>query len=401
MDTPIELESICVRDPEYTSPNPPHQIPIVAASSFVFDSLESGMRIFDGKEPGHIYSRFGNPTIDAAAQKLAQLEAFGTDIAAQGLLTSSGMGAISTVLLGILKPGDALLTQSDLYGGTAALMQQVLQPLGIEYVVTDFRDIDRVAEVLHTHPNIRLLYFETPSNPILRCVDMAAISTIARAHNVLTVADNTFCTPLLQRPLGFGVDLVVHSTTKYLNGHGTGVAGAIIARDPAVLHDQLSPTLRLVGPNGNPWDAWLVLNGLKTLPLRMQRHCTNAENVAAFLQSTPGLGKVYYPGLSDHPDHELALQQMQGFGGMISFEVGSDLASAQRFMNALAFCTLTPTLGDVDTLVLHPATMSHRALAPEVRQELGITDQLVRISVGVEAVEDIIADLEQAIRQTT
>ncbi len=397
MDNPIGLDSLCVRDPEVVQHNPPHQVPIVAASSFVFDTIESGIRIFDGAEAGHIYSRFGNPTIDAAAQKIAALESHTLDQSATGLLTSSGMGAISTVLMAMLRPGDAILTQADLYGGTAALMRDLLGPLGVEMIVTDFRQIEAVEAILREREHVRLLYFETPSNPLLRCVDMAALCQLAHQHNVLTVADNTFCTPVLQQPLQFGVDMVIHSTTKYLNGHGTGIAGAIIARDSKVAEQHLLPTLKLTGPNSNPWDAWLVLNGLKTLALRMHRHCDNAEQVARFLQRHPKVPRVLYPGLPDHPDHALAQVQMRRFGGMISFEAGADLASAQRFMNALRFCTLTPTLGDVDSLVLHPATMSHRALSAEVRQEHGITDQLVRISVGVETIEDILSDLEQAL----
>lgn len=399
MESPISLTSRCVRDPQVTSLNPPHQVPIVAASSFVFESIEQGMRIFDGEEAGHIYSRFGNPTIDAAGQKIADLEAFATGADAVGLLTSSGMGAISTLLLALLRPGDAILTQADLYGGTAALMRDILGPLGIEYRTADLRDLQGVERELQSNAHIRLLYFETPANPTLRCVDIAALSALARRHSAYSVVDNTFCTPIVQRPLAQGVDFVVHSTTKYLNGHGTGVAGAIVARDGELMQQKIVPALRLTGPSANPWDAWLVLNGLKTLALRMERHSSNAQRVAEWLGQQEGVAAVNFPGMPQHPDRAIIDQQMHLSGGMLSFELEGGLESGKRFMNALRFCTLTPTLGDVDTLVLHPASMSHRALPREVRLAHGIPDGLIRLSVGVESVEDIINDLQQALTQ--
>lgn len=393
----MRLSSTAVRDPKFPSLNPPHQIPIVAASSFVFDSIEEGMAIFDGEKPGHIYGRFGNPTIDAAAAKIAALEGYGLPQPAAGLFCSSGMAAIATVFLGICEHGQGVLTQADLYGGTTGLLQQ-LGKRGIGMSTTDLRDPAAVEAALLADPNIRIVYVETPSNPTLRVTDLAKLAELAHAHGALLVADNTFATPFVQRPLAFGADIVVHSTTKYLNGHGTGIAGAIVCRDADLLAEKLVPVYRLYGPNGNPWDAWLVLNGLKTLSLRMERHSENALEVARFLAEHGAVTRVNYPGLPDHPDRAVAEQQMSLHGGMLSFELAGGTAAGMAFMNRIKFCTLTPTLGDVDTLVLHPASMSHRGVEPAVRAAHGITDGLVRLSVGVEAVEDIIADLKQAIR---
>ena len=392
----MQLSSTAVRDPRFPDLNPPHQIPIVAASSFVFDSIEQGMAIFGGEQPGHIYGRFGNPTIDAAAAKIAALEAHDLDTPAAGLFCSSGMAAIATVFLGVCEPGQTVLTQADLYGGTTGLLQQ-LGPRGIGMKTVDLRDAAAVETALLADDSIRIVYVETPSNPTLRVTDLAKLAELAHAHGALLVADNTFATPFVQRPLTLGADIVVHSTTKYLNGHGTGIAGAIVCRDPGLLTERLVPVYRLYGPNGNPWDAWLVLNGLKTLGLRMERHSSNALAVARFLAGHGAVERVNYPGLEDHPDRPVVARQMHLHGGMLSFELRGGTPAGMAFMNRIKFCTLTPTLGDVDTLVLHPASMSHRGVDPTVRAAHGITDGLVRLSVGVEAVEDIIADLQQAI----
>lgn len=392
----MTLDSRAVRDPEFNDLNAPHQVPLVAASSFVFDSIEEGMAIFDGQQPGHVYGRFGNPTIDAAAAKIAALEGHGLPQSTAGLFCSSGMAAIATVMLGICEPGETVLTQADLYGGTTGLLQQ-LDKRGIHTETADLRDAAAVEEKLLANTAIRIIYVETPSNPTLRVTDLTKLAELAHVHGALLVADNTFATPFVQRPLAFGADIVVHSTTKYLNGHGTGIAGAIVCKDPGLLHEKLVPTYRLFGPNGNPWDAWLVLNGLKTLGLRMERHSENAQKVAEFLVSHGAVTKVNYPGLPGHPDEAVIKRQMSLHGGMLSFELSGGTAAGKAFMNRIKFCTLTPTLGDVDTLVLHPATMSHRGVDPTVRAAHGITDGLVRLSVGVESLEDIVADLRQAI----
>lgn len=394
---PLGPSSISARDPEWTAGNPPHQLPIYAASSFIFDSIEQGIDIFDGKVPGNIYSRFGNPTVDAVAAKIAKLESRGLENTAFGLLTSSGMAAISLLGIGLLKPGDKLLTQSDLYGGTVALFRDILQPLGIELITHDLRDLPGVMALLDKEDRIKMIYCETPSNPVLRCVDLEQLAAFAKAYDCYTAVDNTFASPILQQPLSFGIDFVLHSTTKYLNGHGTGTAGVLVGQDKELMQEKLLPALRLIGGNASPWEAWLLHNGMKTLALRMERHCQNAAIVAEMLDNHPKVDKVNYLGLTDHPDYELAKRQMQGPGGMISFELKGGLEAGKTFMNKLQFCTLTPTLGDVDTLVLHPATMSHRAIPPEIRRASGISDGLIRISVGIEDVADILLDLEQGI----
>lgn len=397
MKKKIGFNSHCVRDPQWSQHNPPHQVPIHAASSYIFDSIEEGIAIFDGDQAGHVYSRFGNPTIDAVAEKIAQLEGHGSETETAGLLTSSGMAAISLVALGLLEKGDKIITQADLYGGTTALFQQVLQPLGFEIITLNLRDLDQVEALLKKDPAIKMLYGETPSNPVLRCLDLPAIAELAKAHDVITVMDNTFATPALQQPLALGIDFVLHSTTKFLNGHGTGIAGALVSHHLDLIQERLTPTLRLLGSNVSPWEAWLVHNGMKTLALRMKQHSENARQVAEFLRQHPKVVQVNALSLEDHPDFTLAQRQMSDTGGMISFELQGGLAAGKQFMNRLQFCTLTPTLGDVDTLILHPATMSHRTVPKDVREAHGIPDGLVRISVGIEDVADIMADLEQAI----
>jgi len=389
--------SISARDPQWEAGNAPHQLPIYAASSFVFDSIEQGIAIFEGEQPGNIYSRFGNPTVTAVADKIALLESRGLAVPAFGLLTSSGMAAISVLALGLLKSGDSLVTQADLYGGTVALFRDILQPLGIQLITHDLRDAGGLTQLFEKEPSVRMIYCETPSNPVLRCVDLEQLAALGKAYGCYTVVDNTFATPMLQQPLAHGIDFVLHSTTKYLNGHGTGTAGVLVGQDEELVKGRLLPVLRLLGCNASPWEAWLLHNGMKTLALRMERHCLNAQLIADYLAPHPQVQQVNYLGLPEHPDYELVQRQMQGPGGMISFELQGGLAAGKAFMNKLRFCTLTPTLGDVDTLVLHPATMSHRAIPPAIRAAHGITDGLVRISVGIEDVADIIHDLKQAL----
>jgi methionine-gamma-lyase len=397
MKKPVGFGSLCVHETRDTRSNKPHTLPIYATTVFEFESVQQGMDIFQGKEEGHIYSRFGNPTIDAVAEKIALLEAHGLQIAAEGLLVSSGMAAIATLMLGVLKPGDKILTQGNLYGGTTELFARVLQPLGFDLVYADLKDLGQIEQLLASTPSIRIVYFETPANPTLACVDMEAIAGLARKYERYTAVDNTFCTPYLQQPLRFGIDFVVHSTTKYLNGHGNSTAGAIIGRDKSLMKDKVWRTMKLVGTNCNPFDAWLINNGLKTLELRMERHCSNAMRAAQFLEKHSKVAKVNYVGLPSHPDHELASRQMRCFSGMLSFELTGGMQAGIDFINKLRFCVLAPTMGDVDTLAMHPASMSHSAVPREIRLLNGITDGLVRLSVGIENIEDILADLDQAL----
>ncbi len=392
----ISLSSLCVREFEDNVSTRPHQLPIYATSSFEFDSIEQGIEIFTGKRQGHVYGRYGNPTIDTVSTKLAQLEAYGTGLNAYGYLTSSGMSAIATVALSLLKAGDTILTQEDLYGGTTELLNKVLSQSGIKTLYTDLNETDAVEQLLTSDRSIRMIYFETPANPTLRCIDIRQMARLGKKYGVFTCADNTFCTPLLQQPLALGIDYVIHSTTKYLNGHGNSIAGVIIGHDEQH-RKKIWTTLKLLGTTCNAWDAWLINNGLKTLALRMQKHSENAMSVATFLAGHSRVRKVNYNGLKNHAYHETAASQMKAFGGMLSFEVDGDLAFTLGVMNRMQFCTLAPTLGDVDTLVLHPATSSHLNIDKAQREKSGITDGLIRVSVGIEDSNDIIDDLDQAL----
>jgi len=394
----MQPDSFVVKEREDNRTTAPHVLPIYATSSFSFENIDQGIAIFKNPESGHTYSRYANPTVDTVARKIADLEAYGLDVQTEAVMTSSGMSAISTLLLGLLKTGDKVLSQGNLYGGTTELLTGILQPLGVETIFTDLHDLDRVDDLLAQNPAIRLVYCESPANPTLACVDIAALSDLAHRHGAWCAIDNTFPTPLLQQPFAHGVDFIVHSTTKYLNGHGNSIAGVIVGRDRVLMRTHVWRAMKLTGTNCSPFEAWLTHNGMKTLALRMERHSANALALATFLEKNPAVVRVNYPGLSSHPDHELAKRQMRGgFGGMLSFELNGGLEAGLACMNRIRFCALAPTLGDVDTLILHPASSSHLNVPRAVREQNGITDGMIRVSVGIENVADIIADLEQAI----
>ncbi len=391
----IRFDSLCVKEYKDSKSTTPHQLPIYATSSFVFEDMEEGIDIFTGKTQGHAYGRYGNPTIDTVSQKLADMEAYGTGLDAFGYLTSSGMSAISTLLLSLLKSGETILTQTDLYGGTTEMLLKVIANSGIKSVFVDLTNLDVVEATLQQNRTIKILYFETPANPTMRCIDIKAMVKLAKKYGVITCVDNTFCTPVIQQPLSLGVDFVIHSTTKYLNGHGNSIAGVIIGHKPE-FKKPIWTTLKLLGTTCNPWDAWLINNGMKTLSIRMERHSQNAMVVAEYLEKHPKVVKVNYNGLTSHPYHDIAKNQMKSFGGMLSFEIDGNINEVIGILNKLTFCTKAPTLGDVDTLVLHPATSSHLNVDKSVREASGITDGLVRLSVGIENSQDIINDIEQA-----
>lgn len=393
----LHFDSLCARELHDKRTTAPHVLPIYATSSFAFDSIDQGISIFAGEASGHVYSRYGNPTIEAVADKIALLESFQTAHEARALLCSSGMAAISTLVMAALKSGEKILTQGNLYGGTTELFTKIFAPLGIETILTDLKDLDGVENILKQDPSIRLVYFETPANPTLACVDMQALAELAHRYGALAAADNTFCTPYLQQPFLYGVDVIVHSTTKFLNGHGNSIAGALVARDPEWLQQKAWPAMKLAGTNCSPFEAWLVHNGLKTLPLRMDRHSANALAIARFLENHPKVERVNYTGLASHPDHLLAQKQMRQGGGMLSFEVKGGLEKGLDFMRSIKLCTLAPTLGDADTLVLHPASSSHVRIPREIRLQNGITDGLIRISVGLEHADDLIGDIGMAL----
>ncbi|MFN0216647.1 MAG: trans-sulfuration enzyme family protein [Saprospiraceae bacterium] len=394
----MKFDSLTVKEHPENRTTAPHVLPIYATSSFNFDDIDQGIEIFKNIESGHAYSRYANPTVDTVAAKIAALESYGLDIEASAIMTSSGMSAIATLLLGTLQTGDKVLSQGNLYGGTTELLKSIFSQFGVETVFTDLRNLALVESTLLGDKTIKMLYCETPANPTLACVDIAALSELAHRQGALCAVDNTFATPMLQQPFALGVDYVIHSTTKYLNGHGNSIAGVVIGRDKESMRKGVWRTMKLVGTNCSPFEAWLTNNGMKTLSLRMERHCHNALTLARYLESNPAVSRVNYPGLASHPDHALATRQMRGgYGGMLSFELKDGLEAGIACMNRIQFCSLAPTLGDVDTLILHPASSSHLSVPKEVRLQNGITDGLIRVSVGIENVADIVADLKQAI----
>ncbi|MDR3712913.1 MAG: PLP-dependent aspartate aminotransferase family protein [Puia sp.] len=387
-----------IQDPNYA-----HLTPIYASSTFVYDSAEQGMRRFSGEEPGYIYSRWGNPTFTEAENKVASMETFGlTDSAgaplqARALLQASGMAAISTLLLMNLKTGDKVLSHFSLYGGTEELLQNVLPALGISAVIADLRDPGRAEAAIKADPAIRMLYFETPANPTVQCVDIDALTKVAKLHGLIVACDNTFATPYLQQPFRYGVDFIVHSTTKFLNGHGTAIGGILLGRDLEFMKTKATRIHKSLGGNSNPFDAFMLVNGMKTLEVRMDRHCHNAMEIARFLERHPAVAKVNYNGLPTHPDHAIARKQMRHPGAMMSFELKGGLQAGIDCMNRLRLCTRTVSLGTCDTLLCHPASMTHKSVPAAQREKYGITDGLIRMSVGMENIQDILADLDQAL----
>lgn len=395
----MHKDSLTVREQHDNRTTAPHVLPIYATSSFIFEDIDQGIEIFKNIESGHAYSRYANPTVDTVGTKIAALEAHGLDMEATAVMTSSGMSAIATLMLGMLKSGDKVLTQGNLYGGTTELFKNIFGQFGIEPLFANLKDLDAVESLMRSDSKIKMLYCETPANPTLACVDIAALTKIAHENGAYCAIDNTFPTPMLQQPFAHGVDFIVHSTTKYLNGHGNSIAGVVLGRDKKLMREGVWRAMKLVGTNCSPFEAWLTYNGLKTLALRMERHCSNAQQLAEYLEKHPAVERVNYPGLASHPDHILAQRQMPGgFGGMMSFQLKGGMEAGIKCMNLVQFCTLAPTLGDVDTLILHPASSSHLAVSKELRLQNGITDGLIRVSVGIENIADIIADLEQAIR---
>jgi len=364
--------------------------PIYQTSTFVFKDVAQGAARFAGQEDGYVYTRVGNPTQTALEQKMADLEG-----GEAGLAFGSGMAAISAVLMALLRQGDHVVHLDALYGCTHAFLHGILSRFGVEATPVDTSDLSRVRAAMK--PNTRVIYVETLSNPLLKVADIPGLAAIAHEAGAKLVVDSTFLTPYLHRPLEQGADVVVHSATKYIGGHGDIIAG--IAVGPRALMDEIRiTTLKDIGGIISPFSAWLLLRGLKTLPLRMAAHCENAQTVAEWLAAHPAVDRVYYPGLETFHQHLLARRQMKGFGGVLSFELKGGFDAGVHLMNHVKLCHLAVSLGDVDTLIEHPASMTHFAVPEEDRLKAGITPGLVRLAVGIEDVEDIIADLEQGLR---
>ncbi len=365
--------------------------PIYQTSTFEFETVEQGGARFAGQENGYIYSRLGNPTVATLEAKVAELE--GGEAA---LATASGMGAISTAIWSSVEGGDEIVASDTLYGCTFALLNHGISKFGVKAHLVDMTDMDALKAALNE--KTKVVYLETPCNPTLKIVDIAAVAKVAHEYNadIKVVVDNTFCTPYLQRPLELGADVVVHSATKYLNGHGDVIAGVIVGKADFITQCRMFGLKDMTGAVMSPFNAFLMARGMKTLDIRMERHCANAQKVAEFLESHPAVAKVYYPGLESFEGHEIAKRQMKLPGGMISIELKASREATAAALNKLELCTIAVSLGDAETLVEHPASMTHSTYTAEELKASGISEGLVRISIGLEDPEDIIADFKAA-----
>jgi methionine-gamma-lyase len=368
--------------------------PIHLTSTFRFRNTDHGAGIFNGTEHGYVYTRVSNPTVDLFQEKMAILEE-----GEAALATASGMAAISSVALTLSRPGDNFVACSTVYGGTFALFSKHLMDFNIEGHLLSHKDSGSKRSIeTQIDSNTRFLYVETPANPTLDIIDISLWARVAKKFNIPLIVDNTFASPYLQTPITLGADIVVHSATKYLGGHGDIVGGVIVGGKQAI-EDIRKTHVTHFGPIQSPFNAWLFMRGLKTLALRMEKHSENAMAVAQFLEKHPKIQHVYYPGLSGHPGHAVARKQMRHFGGMVAFEVKGGLTAGKRLMDKLELCILAVSLGDCETLIQHPASMTHSTYTPDDRKKAGISDGLIRLSVGIEAVDDIIADLNRGLKQ--
>ncbi len=379
------LETQAIRAGHDRTHEDEHSMPIFTTSSYVFKTAEEAALRFTGKEPGNIYSRFTNPTVEVFQKRLALMEK-----GERCLAFSSGMAAIMAVGMGLLKSGDHIVSSRSVFGNTVLMFQNYFGKFGVE---TDFVNLtDPVAWEAAIRPNTRFLFLETPSNPLIEIADIQVLADIAHKQGCLLIVDNVFCTPVLQKPLELGADIIVHSATKYIDGQGRCVGGAVIASDD-IIENSIYPYLRTGGATMSPFNAWVFLSGLETLAIRMKAHCDNAFELAKWLEQQAGVAQVHYPGLVSHAQHELAKRQRNQFGGVVSFELAGGRDHAWKLIDATKMVSITANLGDVKTTITHPATTTHGRLSSEVRAQVGIKDSLVRISVGLENIEDIKTDL--------
>jgi methionine-gamma-lyase len=364
--------------------------PIYASSTFVFESAEQGADRFLGKQPGYIYTRLGNPTVRALELNVAALEG-----AEDARAAATGMAAITGVVMSVVKSGDHIVAGDRLYGGTHKLVTDILKEYGVEHTLVDTMDPANFEKAIQ--PNTKMIYIETPSNPLMSLTDIKAVAKIGKKHGIVTVIDNTFMSPYLQRPIAMGIDVVVHSLTKSLSGHSDMVGGIVVASKEFI--KKMDPTFKNMGATMGAWDAWLTLRGIKTLHVRWDRTVENAQKIAEYLEAHPKVDHVNYPGLPSHPQYELGKAQMDGPGGMMSFELKGGLEAGRKMMNSVKLCSLAVSLGAVETLICHPPSMTHSVVPREERLKAGLTDGLVRFSVGIEDVDEIIEDLDQALAQ--
>ncbi len=367
-----------------------HVVPIYQTSTFVFENTEQGARRFAGEEPGYIYTRLGNPTVRVLEQKMADLEN-----AEDAVAFGSGMGAISAAFLQLLSAGDHVVSIKTIYGCTYALLTGMMRRMGIDVTFVDGTDIEAIRSAIR--PETKVLYGETPANPNMAVLDLEAFAQLGRESGIPTIIDNTFMSPATQRPLDWGIDVVVHSATKYLGGHGDLIAGILVGSSDFVAEVK-EDVLKDVGAVLGPFDAWLLIRGLKTLPLRIARHNENAMAVAEFLRDHPAVAEVHYPGLPSHPQYRLSQKQNHGgFGGMISFELSGGIEAGRKLLDSVDLCTLAVSLGACDTLIQHPASMTHSTMDEDQLRASGIGPGLIRLSVGLEHRDDIISDLKSSL----
>jgi methionine-gamma-lyase len=397
------ISTITLHTADHENDNYSHTTPIYATSTFTFGSAEEGMERFKGDDKTRLYTRWGNPTFTAAEQTIEALEARGlinedgTALVIKGLLHASGQAAMTTLFFSNLSAGDCLISHYSLYGGSQELMQKVLNEAGVKIILIDIHNEGLLLETIKENPNTKLIHLETPANPTLQCVDIESICKIAHAHGIKVSVDNTVATPYLQQPFALGADFVFHSATKFLNGHGSALHGILLGKDLEFMNTKVWKWHALLGGNSNAFDAYLLIQGMKTLELRMEKHCSNAEKVANFLNAHPAIAHVNYTGFTTHPHHLIAKKQMKEHAPLISFELKGGIEAGKKFINAVEVCTRAVSLGTVDTLVSHPASMTHMSIPKTEREKYGITDGLIRMSVGIENIEDLQADLEQAL----
>jgi methionine-gamma-lyase len=387
-------------------PHRAHVMPIYQTSLFSFPDHATGVAIYDGSMEGYTYTRAGNPNADHFALKVARLEAIDlldvqkgaqVDDLVAGKAFASGMSAISSAILARVKAGETIIVQESLYSNAFNFLSKIAPRMGIDVVWVKDTSAAGWEAALKANPQATLVYAETPANPMMLVVNLAEVADLAHQYGCWLVVDNTFATPYCQRPLSLGADVVVHSATKYLSGHGVIIGGLVISTHLDFMKQQIPLIMKTLGGAPSPFDTWLANLGLKTFELRLQRHCENALAVAQFLQNHPAVERVNYPGLESDPGHEIAKQQMHAFGGMVSFELMDGLQGGERLMNRLQLVTLGVSLGNVDSLIQHPASMTHVSVPPAERHKMGISDGLVRFSVGIENEQDILADLEQGL----
>ena len=382
------LDTLAVRAGQRRSMEGEHSEAIYTTSSYVFDNAAEAAARFSGEQPGNVYSRYTNPTVRTFEDRIAALEG-----AEQAVATSSGMAAILSTCLALLKSGDHIVCSRSVFGTTTVLLNKFLGKFGVDTSVVPLTDI--AAWQAAIRPETKLLFLETPSNPLCEVGDLAALSALAKRHNILLVVDNCFCTPALQRPLSLGADIVIHSATKYLDGQGRCMGGVALGRSE--LMDEVLGFVRSAGPTMSPFNAWVFLKGLETLRLRMEAHSASALKLARWLDEQPAVETVFYTGLENHPGHELAAQQQSGFGGVLSFRVVGGREQAWQVIDSTRILSLTANLGDAKTTIVHPATTTHGRLSAEDKAASGITENLIRVAVGLEAIEDIKADLQRGL----